>query len=50
VKSNNDYLGLLPIKDKNLIFPNGHFTGIWSSEELKFAKEKKKFIMIKEYE
>jgi hypothetical protein len=39
VKTNNQYLGLLPlrIKDK-LIFPNGAFEGIWFSEELKFAK------------
>ena len=34
------YLGLLPIEDKSLtIFPNGTFEGVWSSEELKFAKE-----------
>ena len=39
VKTNNQYLGLLPlrIKDK-LISPNGEFEGIWFSEELKFAK------------
>jgi hypothetical protein len=41
VKANNNlYLGLLPIKTKmGLIFPNGEFEGIWSSEELKFAEE-----------
>jgi DNA polymerase type B, organellar and viral/RNase_H superfamily len=36
----NNYLGLLPIKTKNgLILPNGEFEGVWSSEELKLAKE-----------
>lgn len=36
----NTYFGLLPLNDtKGLIFPNGKYTGIWSSEELKFAKE-----------
>jgi len=40
IKTNNNlYLGLLPIKTKlGLIFPNGEFEGIWSSEELKFAE------------
>lgn len=38
VKTKNDYLGLLPIKNKKgLILPNGEFEGVWSSEELKFA-------------
>ena len=41
VKTNDQYLGLLPVRrDNRLIFPNGKFEGIWTSEELKFAKEK----------
>nr|YP_010044372.1 DNA polymerase [Trametes versicolor]QPF23613.1 DNA polymerase [Trametes versicolor] len=41
VKTNNLYIGLLPIhKDNRLICPNGVFYGVWSSEELKFAKSK----------
>jgi DNA polymerase type B, organellar and viral len=40
VSTNNGYLGLLPYKtNKGNIYPNGNFEGIWSSEELKFAKE-----------
>lgn len=41
VQTNKGYLGLLPLRiNKNeLIYPNGEFMGIWSSEELKFAKE-----------
>jgi DNA polymerase type B, organellar and viral len=39
VKTNNQYLGLLPIHKNQLILPNGSFEGIWSSEELKFAKK-----------
>ena len=41
VKTNNLYLGLLPIHTKEqLISPNGEFCGIWYSEELKLAKSK----------
>lgn len=40
VKTNDQYLGLLPLQQKQLILPNGSFEGIWSSEELKFAKSK----------
>ena len=41
VKTNNQYLGLLPLHlNGQLICPNGEFYGIWSSEELKFAKSK----------
>ena len=41
VKTNNLYLGLLPVRtNKGLIFPNGAFEGIWTSEELKFARSK----------
>ena len=41
VKTNNNlYLGLLPIKTSlGLILPNGEFEGVWSSEELKLAKD-----------
>ena len=40
IKTNNKYLGLLPIKTKEgLIFPNGEFEGIWPSPELIFAKK-----------
>jgi len=41
VQTNKGYLGLLPLRNnKNeFIYPNGEFTDIWSSEELKFAKE-----------
>ncbi len=41
VITNKGYLGLLPVIDNDgrLICPNGHFSGVWSSEELKFAKE-----------
>ena len=40
VKTNDSYLGLLPIHYQNkLILPNGQFEGVWLSEELKFAKE-----------
>ena len=41
VKTNNLYIGLLPVhKDNRLICPNGEFDGVWSSEELKLAKSK----------
>jgi DNA polymerase type B, organellar and viral len=41
VKTKNIYIGLLPVhKDGQLICPNGEYDGIWSSEELKFAKSK----------
>lgn len=41
VKTNNLYLGLLPVHFKNkLVSPNGEYFGIWCSEELKFAKSK----------
>jgi DNA polymerase type B, organellar and viral len=41
VKTNDNlYIGLLPIKtDKGLIFPTGEFEGVWSSEELKLARD-----------
>jgi hypothetical protein len=41
VKTNDSlYIGLLPIKtDRGLIFPTGEFEGIWSSEELKLARD-----------
>ena len=39
VKTNNQYLGLLPLHiNESLTSPNGEFSGIWSSEELKFAR------------
>jgi hypothetical protein len=38
VITNDQYLGLLPVKtERGLIFPLGTFTGVWTSEELKFA-------------
>lgn len=41
VKTNNRYLGLLPLHDEkgNLVLPNGEFEGVWFSEELKFARD-----------
>jgi hypothetical protein len=40
IKSNNNYIGLLPVRTKtNLIFPLGQWEGWYFSEELKFAKE-----------
>jgi len=38
VKSNDSYLGLLPVHKKGLIMPNGEWYGKYFSEELKFAK------------
>jgi hypothetical protein len=39
IETNNNYIGLLPIRLNNkIIFPNGKFEGIWSSEELLFAR------------
>jgi hypothetical protein len=36
---NNKYLGLLPVKTSSgLSFPIGKYSGVWSSEELKYAK------------
>ncbi len=41
VKTNDLYIGLLPVHINNrLICPNGEFYGVWTSEELKFAKSK----------
>jgi len=41
VKTNNLYLGLLPVHFKNkLVSPNREYFGIWCSEKLKFAKSK----------
>lgn len=41
VETNNSYLGLLPLKNENgNFYPNGKFTGIWSSVELSYAKSK----------
>lgn len=40
VKTNNGYLGLLPMHiEGSLILPSGEFYGVWFSEELKFAKD-----------
>ena len=40
VITNEQYLGLLPLHiNNNLIFPSGEYSGIWSSEELKFARK-----------
>lgn len=39
VKTNNGYLGLLPVHQKGLIMPNGVWYGWYFSEELKFAKD-----------
>jgi len=41
VETNNSYLGLLPLKNESgNFYPNGKFTGIWSSIELNYAKSK----------
>lgn len=40
IQTNNQYIGLLPLRIKNkTIYPEGVFEGIWSSEELKFARD-----------
>lgn len=40
ITNGNHYLGFLGIRDKDqIIYPSGKFTGIWSSEELKFARD-----------
>lgn len=39
VKTNNGYLGLLPVHHKGLIMANGEWYGWYFSEELKFAKD-----------
>lgn len=40
VKTNKQYFGLLPLHINNqLILPEGIFSGVWSSEELKFARD-----------
>jgi len=40
VKTNEQYFGLLPLHlDNQLVLPQGKFSGIWSSEELKFARD-----------
>lgn len=40
VKTNNNYLGLLPVKTNyGLIFPIGEYIGIWPTPELKYAKD-----------
>lgn len=39
VKTNNNYLGLLPVKTNyGLTFPIGEYIGIWPTPELKYAK------------
>ena len=40
IKTQDNYLGLLPVHKKGLIMPNGSWFGYYFSEELKFAKEK----------
>ena len=38
VETNDQYFGLLPVKtNEGLVFPQGKFSGIWFSEEIKFA-------------
>jgi hypothetical protein len=40
VITNKQYFGLLPIKtQQEIIYPQGKLSGVWSSEELKFAAE-----------
>ena len=41
IKTNNGYLGLLPVRTKEgIIMPNGEWNGWYFSEELKFAEPK----------
>lgn len=40
IKTQDNYLGLLPVHKNGLIMPNGTWFGYYFSEELKFAKEK----------
>lgn len=40
IKTNGQYIGLLPVRHNNkIVLPNGEFEGIWSSEELKYARD-----------
>ena len=40
IKTNNGYLGLLPVRSKEgIIMPNGEWSGRYFSEELKFAEK-----------
>jgi hypothetical protein len=40
IKTNKNYLGLLPIKtDQGLTFPIGEYVDVWPSPELKYAKK-----------
>ena len=52
IETNNNYLGLLPVRDESgLIFPNGKWRGWYFSEELKYAKANGyKIKVIKGYE
>lgn len=52
IESNNNYLGLIPVRDKfGLIFPNGKWSGWYFSEEVKYAESNGyKIKVIKGYE